>query len=309
MPRASMIVLALASAVASACTQAPQAKEYPLTGQVLAVHPEQQQLTIKHADIPGYMPGMTMSFPVAAPALMNGREPGELVTATLSVADAVGRLTAITRTGMAPLPQNTNELALATGILGIGDAVPDAAFIDQTDTRRSFAEWKGSLTVLTFSYTRCPLPTFCPLMDQNFATLQGAIAEDPALTGKVKLVTISFDPMDTPAVLAAHAKKRQADPAVWTFLTGDKATVDKFAGRFGVGVITNPQTPTDITHNLRTALIGADGRITRLYSGSDWTPSVALADLRDLAAKRQLSVEQARWLAAAEQELARVQRQ
>ena len=63
--------------------------------------------------------------------------------------------------------------------------------------------------------------------------------------------------------------------------------IDKFAGRFGVGVITNPQNPTDITHNLRTALIDADGRVKRLYSGSDWTPGVALADLRDVAAKRQ----------------------
>ena len=284
--RASTVVLALASAVASACAQAPQAKDYPLTGQILAVHPEQQQLTIKHADIPGYMPGMTMSFPVATPALMAGREAGELVTATLSVTDAIGRLTAITRTGMAPLPQNTNEIAMATGILGIGDAVPDAAFLDQADKRRSFSEWKGTLTVVTFSYTRCPLPTFCPLMDQNFATLQQAIAEDPTLKGKVKLVTISFDPMDTPAVLAAHAKLRKADPAVWTFLTGDKVTVDRFAGRFGVGVITNPQNPTDITHNLRTALIDVDGRVKRLYSGSDWTPGVALADLRDAATKR-----------------------
>ena len=285
MSRASMAVLALVSALAGACAQAPQAKQYPLKGQILAVHAEQQQLTIKHEDIPNYMPGMTMSFPVATAALMSGREPGELVTATLTVTDAIGTLTAIARTGIAPLPVNTNELALATGILGIEDAVPDAAFIDQHDKRRSFSDWKGTMTVVTFSYTRCPLPTFCPLMDQNFSTLQNAIAEDPALTGKVKLVTISFDPMDTPAVLAAHAKQRKADPAVWTFLTGDKVTVDKFAGRFGVGVIANPQNPTDITHNLRTALIGADGRIKRLYSGSDWTPRVVLADLRDLAAK------------------------
>jgi len=287
MSRASIVLFALASAAASACTPAPQAKNYELKGQILAVHADQQQLTIKHGDIAGYMPGMTMSFPVATPALMSGREPGELVTATLTVTDAIGRITALTHTGMAPLPQNTNEVALATGILGLEDAVPDAAFIDQTDKRRSFSEWKGSITVVTFSYTRCPLPTFCPLMDQNFATLQRAIAEDPTLKGKVKLVTISFDPMDTPAVLAAHARQRKADPAVWTFLTGDKVTVDKFAGRFGVGVITNPQNPTDITHNLRTALIGADGRIKRLYNGSDWTPGTALADLRDVAAKQQ----------------------
>lgn len=285
--RVWIAALALSAAVAgpSACNRQPPAKTYELKGQVLGVHEAQQQLTIKHEDIVGFMPAMTMSFPVATPAMMQGREAGELITATLSVSDALGTITALTHTGKAPLPQNANELALASGILGLGDDVPDAAFVDQTDRRRSFSEWKGSMTLLTFIYTRCPLPTFCPLMDQNFATLQNAIAEDRALTGKVRLISISFDPMDTPAVLAAHAEKRKADPAVWTFLTGDKVTVEKFAGKFGVGVIQNPQNATDITHNMRTTLVGVDGRVKRIYNGGDWTPSIALADLRDLMSK------------------------
>ena len=92
-------------------------------------------------------------------------------------------------------------------------------------------------------------------MSQNFATIQRAIAEDPALRGRVKLVSISFDPEhDTPAVLAAHAAKLKADPAVWTFLTGDRVTVEKFAARFGVGLIRPPESPTEFTHNLRTIL-------------------------------------------------------
>jgi protein SCO1/2 len=117
-------------------------------------------------------------------------------------------------------------------------------------------------------------------MDQNFATIQGAVTEDPALTGRVKLVSISFDPeTDTAAVLAAHGATRRADETVWTFLTGDRATVHRFAGRFGVGVI-RPEGMTEINHNLRTALIGRDGRIRRLYSGNGWTPGEVLADLR-----------------------------
>jgi protein SCO1/2 len=133
---------------------------------------------------------------------------------------------------------------------------------------------------VTFIYTRGPLPTFCPLMDQNFATIQEAVAEDPALAGQVKLVSITFDPEhDTPEVLAAHAEKRHADPDVWTFLTGDQATIDRFAGRFGVGVLRQTEA-ADIQHNLRTTLVGRDGRVLKVYSGSDWTPGAVLADLR-----------------------------
>jgi protein SCO1/2 len=106
------------------------------------------------------------------------------------------------------------------------------------------------------------------------------VSEDPALRGQVKLVSISFDPKhDTPAVLAAHAARRKANPEIWTFLTGDRNTIDRFAGRFGVGIM-RPDTPGEIVHNLRTTLIGRDGRVLKIYSGSDWTPGTVLADLR-----------------------------
>lgn len=263
-----------------ACRQPAPARQYTVVGQVLAVHPDRQEITIKHEDIAGFMPGMTMSFGAATPALLEGRVPGDLVTATLEVGETTSRLTAIAKTGTAALPDRTNEVALAEGLLDAGDLVPDAAFIDQRDQRRSFAEWRGWPTLVTFIYTSCPVPNFCPLMDQNFATIQSAVAEDGALAGKVKLISISFDPeTDTPAVLAAHAAKRHADPAVWTFLTGDRVTVDRFAARFGVGLV-RPETTTEIMHNLRTALIGRDGRIVKMYSGADWTPHAVLADLR-----------------------------
>jgi Cu/Ag efflux protein CusF len=60
----------------SGCGGAPPAKQYELSGQILAVHSDRQELAIKHDDIVGYMPGMTMSFPVATKSLMVGRTPG-----------------------------------------------------------------------------------------------------------------------------------------------------------------------------------------------------------------------------------------
>jgi len=266
---------------AAACGRAEPPRRYPLRGQVLAVHPDKQQLTVRHEDIPGFMPGMTMSFEVGRPQLMQDRQPGELISATLEVVDYTGRLVEIQRTGTAPLPDNANEVALATELLAPGDPVPDTAFIDQDDRRRSLAEWRGSHTLVTFIYTRCPLPTVCPLMDQNFATIQRAVAEDAALRGRVTLLSVSFDPdHDTPEVLRAHAARRKADLSVWTFLTGDRATIDRFAGRFGVGVIRPSDTAGEITHNLRTAHLDPDLRVVKLYSGSEWTPGAVLADLR-----------------------------
>ena len=143
-------------------------------------------------------------------------------------------------------------------LLKPGEAVPDASFVDQDGKKRTFSSFKGSPVLMTFIYTKCPMPTFCPLMDQHFATIQKKLKDDPALKGRVHLVSVSFDPIvDTPPVLKAHAQTLGADLKTWTFLTGDRDDIDRFAARFGVSVARSLTDQRDITHNLRTALVDA----------------------------------------------------
>lgn len=269
----------------AACSSEPPPKRYELKGQVLAVYPDRQELSIKHEDIEGYMPAMTMTFPVESNVLMIDREPGELIEATLEVTRLVGKIVAITHTGSAPLPDNGNAAMLAQGILQPGETMPDAALLDQHNARRSLSEWHGTPLLLTFVYTRCPLPNYCPAMNRNFATLQASLAADPDLTGTLKLISVTFDPeYDTPEVLADFADKQGSDPNVWTWLTGDRVTTDRLAAKFGVGVLRDTDDPLQVTHNLRTALVDADGKIVKIYSGNEWTPADVLKDLADLRA-------------------------
>jgi protein SCO1/2 len=279
--RPLVALLLLLPMLGAACTRTEPARHYSLTGQILAVHSDRQELTIRHDDIEGYMPGMTMNFPVEAPSLMASRTPGELISADLEVTGLVGRLVSITSRGTAPLPEGSNAAAMAEGVLEVGDPLPDVSLIDQDDRRRSLGEWRDGPVVVTFIYTRCPLPNYCPLMDRHFATMQRQVAADPALRGQVRWVSISFDPdYDTPAVLTAHAATVGADTSTWTFLTGARVTIDRLAAAFAVGVIRGPAGETEITHNLRTALFGKDGTLVAIYPGSDWSPSTVLADLR-----------------------------
>lgn len=271
----------LGAVLSAGCsTPEPATKSYQLTGQILAVHPEKQSLTIKHQDIPGYMPGMTMTFVARDASMVQGREPGEMVTATLEVGDTWGRLTAVTVTGKEPIAAMPAEIALAQGLLQAGDTLPDATFTDQDGRARALSEWRGGPLAITFTYTRCPLPEFCPRIDRNFAETAKAIASDKSLRGRAKLLTISFDPgHDTPAVMKAHAKAIGADPAVWTFATGTREQVELFAARFGVAVTRTGDTPEDIMHNLRTIVAGPDGTIRALHSGSEWTSAQLIVDL------------------------------
>lgn len=289
MLRPALFVLAVLTLAVAACNRTSEplpTARYELNGQILAVNAETREITVKHDDVVGLMPAMTMTFPVGAESDLRGRIPGDMIRATLEVTGGQGRITNVVKTGTAPLPANTNEVALAAGLLEEGDAVPDAALIDQSDRRRSLSDWTGTPTLVGFVYTTCPLPNFCPLIDRNFAAVQRAIAADTRLAGQVRLISISIDPTrDTPAVLAAHAAKLEADPAVWTFLTGDPATVDRVAGRYGVG-ITRADGSGEIAHNLRTTLVGRDGRVRKIYSGNAWTADEVLDDLRAAVSAR-----------------------
>jgi protein SCO1 len=274
--------------VIALCTLSPgcaRSPSYDVFGQIVAVDTARQELTVKHGDIKGFMPAMTMPYEVRETKQLDGLSPGDLITATLIVETNGAYLTDIKKTGSAPLEKKPPEAPAPSASSGFellkpGEPVPDNAFVDQDGKKRTFSGFQGTPVVLTFIYTKCPLPTFCPLMDRHFAALQKPLKADPALTN-VRLVTVSFDPAtDTPAVLKAHAKKLDADLTRWTFLTGDRDEVDRFAARFGVSVGRALNDARDITHNLRTAIIDAEGRVVKVYTGNEWTPEQMLKDLK-----------------------------
>ena len=286
MRRHIVFIFALAL-LTSACGRTDQ-RTYKMQGQVLSIEAPRKRLTVKHEDIKGLMPAMTMPYSVKDEHLLDGLSPGDLINATLVVVSNDAYLTAVTKVGQAPLeapPPEAPMPAASSGfeLLKPGDAVPNASFLDQDGKKRSFSAFKGSRVVMTFIYTTCPLPTFCPLMDRHFVAIQKSLQEDPELKD-VHLVTVSFDPKtDTPPVLKKHARVLKADLTRWTFLTGDRDDVDRFAARFGVSVARAQNDPRDITHNLRTAIIDSDGKLQKVYVGNEWSPDQILADLKPVA--------------------------
>jgi protein SCO1/2 len=286
------VVLAIAVGALFFVRNAAKSNErtYPIHGQVQSITPDRQEATVKHGEIQGLMPAMTMPYRFQAKSELDALKPGDLIDGTLVIVSNDAFLTGVKKTGEAPIEKAPAE-TLVTGstldksvtLLQPGDTIPDGAFVNQNGRKQTLKDFRGSTVVLTFIYTRCPLPTFCPMMDRHFATIQERLKADPSLK-HVHLVTVSFDPVrDTPAVLRAHAKELDADLSRWTFLTGDLKAINDFAGRFGVYVVRNPNDERDITHNLRTAIIGPDGTVKKIYTGNEWTPDDILADLRPVA--------------------------
>jgi protein SCO1/2 len=266
------------------CTAEPD-RRFPLKGQILAIaagtRPDgRREITVKHEDIPNFMPAMTMAYVVRQPALLNGLTPGDLVTATLVNQNAEFYLTDLKKTGHADLPPDARAVKIMN-VMQPGDEVPDDPLQDQSGATRKLSDWRGRAIAVTFVYTRCPLPDFCPLMDRRFSELQRAIAADARLRDRVHLVSVTFDPAhDTPAVIEAHARARGADPQTWSYLTGPAAAIDHFTSRFGVSAIEGTDAAQTITHNLRTAVVDRQGRLMTIHSGNEWTVEELLADLR-----------------------------
>jgi protein SCO1/2 len=272
-----MVSLAVVVLV-SACDREAPARQYELSGQILAIEAARNEVLIKHDNIQNFMPAMTMPFTVKDPALLSGREPGDLVTATLVVGETNAYLSSLTRTGHAKI-ETPAVVSDAPRILMPGEPVADALLVDQQDKPRPFSSFRGHRVAITFMFTRCPLPDFCPRMDRHFAAVQKSI-QSAADMRDVRLISMTLDPeFDTPAVLGKHAARLGADPTIWSFVTGEPNAAAQFARQFGIFTEKDLGTGANLTHNLRTAIIDPDGKMVKVHSGNDWTPADLVADL------------------------------
>jgi protein SCO1/2 len=279
------MLLALCASIAG-CSTPPRpvnVREFPLTGEILSIKPDKSEIRIKHDDVKGFMEAMTMWFNIKEPRLLDGLAPGDLVKATLVVTDEESYLSSLQKTGSRPAGEPPPATPPAVEGLQAGDRVPDITFIDEGGKARLLSSYRGAFTLITFIYTRCPLPDYCPRMNTYFGAIQRALKDQPALGRHVRLLSISFDPdYDTPARLNAKAREAGADPALWQFVTGPRERIDAFGGTFGLSVLREGPNGQDITHNLRTALIDRDGTLVKTYNGKDWFPQDVIGDLQAL---------------------------
>jgi protein SCO1/2 len=275
------VPISLAAACSSPSRAPASVREFPLTGEVLAVKPDKSEVQVKHDEVTGFMDAMTMWFNVKEPRLLDGIAPGDLISATLVLTADDSYLTGIRKTGSRPPGQATAPPPSPAEFLQVGDAVPDITFTDESGTARPLRSYRGVYTLLTFIYTRCPLPDYCPRMNAHFAAVQRAVKAQPLLSRNVRLLSVSFDPVfDSPARLAAKAKEFGADPQIWHFVTAPRDRIDPFGEKLGLSVLREGDSGQNITHNLRTALLDRDGKLARTYNGKEWSPDEVLRDLQ-----------------------------
>ena len=151
---------------------------------------------------------------------------------------------------------------------------------------------RGQLTLLGFIYTTCVDPEGCPLAYRVFDLLKAAIAATPALQGKVRFVTLSFDPArDTPEVMRRYAGSRAVDTSGglrWYFLTTRSAReLMPLVEGFGQDVRvpydrTSGRARRELSHVLKVFLIDRAADIREIYSSLFLHPQTVLNDIETL---------------------------
>ena len=251
-----------------------------MKGKVLAVDRAKGEVSVEHEEVKGYMAAMTMDFPVRDAEALKILAAGDQLQAALVVSDDGSYW--------------LDSLVITKGLSGEastppagsaepqpGAELPDVKLLNQDGRPITPRQFKGRALVVTFIYTRCPIPDYCPLMSANFAQLNSAILADEALRKRARLLSVTLDPeYDKPAVLKAYGGTYAGGRFDnWDFATGEPSEVRRFAEFFG---LTYKAEGGQVIHSLRTALVAPDGKLFKTYRGNDWKPAELLNDLKNL---------------------------
>lgn len=296
MIRRLFLLLFLSSSLLAGCrsgqqtatqTSSPSFKTYHLRGKVIAANPSTGEVTLAHDAIPGFMDAMTMPYKLKDPSILSELHPGDVITADVLVSQGDDATVLLDHIVVVAQGKPDYRPTSIYHVPAPGDDVPDFALRNQDGHAIHLKQFRGKEMLITFIYTRCPMPNFCPLVTRNFATIEKQLSTTPALLAKTQLLSVSFDPEhDTPDRLRAYGAQyigsdAKAAFAHWDFGVPTKAVVAEMAKYFDVG-LTDGGDGT-INHTLSTTLIGRDGKVVKFYPGNEWTPEQVLTDMKQAA--------------------------
>ena len=266
-------------------TTSTDAKHYTVKGTVTGVDRAKKKATVEHEDIAGYMPAMTMEFPVRADWVWDDLKKGADIRADLVVDNAKGEYWLENIAIVAAANPNKPAPPVDESFAQIGNEVPVFTLTNQDGKRISIGDFRGKALAITFIYARCPLPEYCILMSKHFSDLANQL-QNSDLKDNIRLLSISFDPKtDTPAKLKEYGtgylgRDAKANFTVWQLATGSDKEVKDVADFFGLRYEVDQNDKTQFAHSLRTAVIAPDGKVTKIFAGNEWTTKELLRELQ-----------------------------
>jgi protein SCO1/2 len=260
-------------------------RTFAARGTIQRLEPEENSMVISHEAIPSYMEAMTMPFKLRRLEDAKGLQAGDQISFVLSVTETESWIDHIVKLSTAAAVRAAPASGTTVGTSPVQSRHPllDYSFTNELGQAVSFRAFEGQALAITFFFTRCPIPDFCPRLSKNFAEASkklGTLAHAPT---NWHFLSVSFDPdFDTPPVLKGYAERYQYDPTRWSFLTGPKDMIGELAR------LSNVQFEPDgglFNHNFRTMIIDASGQLQMVFpTGGDLSEAIVSEILKAAAA-------------------------
>ena len=261
----------------------PEAQRFAVRGVVQEVKEGGKVLVIDHEEIPGYMRPMIMPFRVKDASESAGLAAGDELTFTLVVQDLASWIEGIHRTGKKGeiKSQSSSNTQPAAPLLKPGDQLPDYEFVDQDNRQVKLSSFRNGPVALSFIFTRCPVPEYCPATMRKFAEVQEFLSKDPEAPANWHLLTASFDSAhDLPPVMKSFGLAYGQDGKKWSMLSSHACCMQELAANVGLRY---GEIKGSYEHNLRTVVLDAQGRIIRIFTDETWKPAELVAGIKAAA--------------------------
>jgi protein SCO1/2 len=248
--------------LAAAC-----ATTYQTRGLVLRVDPASSTVTVSHDAIPGYMDAMVMPLVARDPGELREVQPGDVVEFRLRPKESGTQIDRLRLLSAAGADAGLTMTPSASALVKVGERVPDFTLTDQHGEAVRLEALRGQVLAITFIYSRCPLPDYCPRMVNNLAEVRNRYRA--RLGRDLTLLTVTFDPKyDTPEVLRNFALRYGGNVPGWRFLSGSPEAIAAVCASFGIEYWPDQGL---ITHSLQTAVIDRDGILRASVEGRGFT--------------------------------------
>ena len=275
-----------------------QLKLFTVSGIVKSIESDLTRARIHHEEIPDYMKEMTMPFNIGNTNEWASVQPEDKITFLLHVTDDRSWIDGVEKIDTeVPSLDELSKTAPWRRVrevqpLEVGDMLPNYPMTNQFSKPITFEQYRGKALAITFIYTRCPLPDFCPKMNRQFLEAQQKLISMEGAPENWQFLSISFDPVnDTPERLKFYASAYQYDPEKWSFVTGAMIEIDALTEQFGLMFYRTEGTVMDWDHNLRTILVDPEGKIQEIIVGNLWNSEELVEKIVKLANGENLELE------------------
>jgi len=249
---------------------------YFVRGIVKGIKEDEHQLVVAHEAIPDFMEAMTMPFNLKGSPSVANLKIGQPIIFQLHVLESESWIDHIEIINSAA-GRGAGPLQSPTPLQGERESEPkntahsknllrEYKFTNELGNAVSLSDFRGKAIALTFMFTRCPIPEFCPRLSRNFQEVQHKFQAMQNAPTNWQLLSVTFDPTrDTPEVLRAYGKSYQYDPRHWSFLTGPTNKIAELARACDVKF--EPDGGF-FNHNFRTLIIDASNHLQMVFPTS-----------------------------------------